>query len=113
MTTPCLPGLFSDDAPRAPQSVTVPPIAREARESGRRSVDLAPSMLAYRDALIAHGPATDEQIAAELGWKPTSCCGRRGDWNEIAPAEAPYVVAVDRVKVGRASQARWIWSGPR
>jgi hypothetical protein len=114
MSTPCLPGLFdAGDAPVAPQRVTVQPIAREARASGRRCVSVGATMLEYRDALIAHGPATDPFIAEVLGWGVSSCCGRRGDWNELAPTESPYVVAVDRVKVGKASQARWMWRGPR
>ncbi len=55
MTTPYLLGLFSEPAP---QSVTVQPIARESRASGRRVGQTAPKMLAYRDALRNHGPAT-------------------------------------------------------
>lgn len=108
--TPLIPGLFSDEAP---QSVTVQPIARESRASGRRVGRVAPKMLAYRDALIRFGPATDAEIAAVLGVGVSSCCGRRGDWNETAPADRPVVVAVDRVRVGEASRARWQWVGDR
>jgi hypothetical protein len=111
--TPCLPGLFSDEAPLAPQRVTVPPVVRAARASGRRVGHTSAGMRAYRDALIEFGPAADPQIADRLGWGVSSCCGRRGDWNALAPAGQTWVVAVDRVKVGKASQCRWAWVGTR
>lgn len=109
---PCLPGLFDGDVPDAPQRVTVAPVARAARASGRRSVAIGPAMTRYRDALIAHGPATDAQLAAHLGWGVSSCCGRRGDWNETVPKDRPLVVAIDRVRVGTTTQARWAWVEP-
>lgn len=111
MTTPCLPGMFSD-APIAPQRVTVAPVVREARKSGRASVAVGPTMLAYRDMLIRLGPATDAKVAECLGWGVSSCCGRRGDWNATVPKDRPLVVAVDRVKVGKATQCRWAWVWP-
>lgn len=110
MTMPCLPGLFDDGAP-APQRVTVAPVVREARASGRRAGAIGPAMAAYRDALIALAPATDAQVAAHLGWGVSSCCGRRGDWNATAPADRPLVVAVRRVKVAKATQTQWQWTG--
>lgn len=111
---PCLPGLFdASDAQVAPQRVTVAPIARAARASGRRAVSISHGMVRYRDALIAHGPATDPEIAKRLGWGVSSCCGRRGNWNDTVPKDRPLVVAVDRVKVGTATQARWTWRGVR
>lgn len=112
MTTPVLPGMFSD-APFTPQEVLVSPIAREARASGRAAVSVGPAMLSYRDALIAYGPATDEEIAARLGWGVSSACGRRGDWNATVPEDRPLVVAVDRVRAGKATRARWAWVGAR
>jgi hypothetical protein len=102
-----------DSAPLATQLVTVPPVVRAARASGRQVGHTSAGMRAYRDALIEHGPATDRQIATVLRWGVSSCCGRRGDWNDLAPAGQPWVVAVDRVKVGTASQCRWMWVGPR
>lgn len=96
-----------------PQAITVAPVVREARRSGRRVGSTGPKMLAYRDALIAHGPATDAEIAQVLGWGVSSCCGRRGDWNATVDPSAPLVAPTGRVKVGRASQCRWVWTGPR
>lgn len=92
------PNLFSASA------ATISPLAIQARRSGRRAVAIAPAMLAYRDALLEHGPATDPEIAQRLGWGVSSCCGRRGDWNLYRPGS---VVPVERVKVGKATQCRW------
>ncbi|MGE0445660.1 MAG: hypothetical protein AB7P99_10565 [Vicinamibacterales bacterium] len=95
----------------APQRVTVAPVARQARASGRAVGRATRTMLAYRDALRRLGPATDAAVAAVLGWGVSSCCGRRGDWNALAPKDRPVVVAVDRVRVGPATQCRWRWVG--
>lgn len=100
------------DRPMAPQRLIVAPTVRAARASGRRSVSIGRAMLAYRAALMTFGPATDEEIARRLGWrKVSSCCGRRGDWNERVPKDRPAVVAVGRVRVGAATQSLWQWVG--
>lgn len=117
---PVLPGMFDQPAsieleplaavPVAPQAVMLAPTVREARASGRQVARASASMLAYRDALIRLGPATDEQVAEALGWRVSSCCGRRGDWNDRQPLDRPAVEAVDRVRVREASQTRWRWA---
>ena len=109
MKAMCLPGFYE----HVSQRVTMAPSAIEARRSGRRSVSISREMLRYRNALIRYQPATDLEIAVMLGCGVSSCCGRRGDWNATVPLDRPLVVAVDRVKRGRASQSRWAWAGQR
>ena len=82
MTTPCLPGLFTDERPPAPQRVTMAPSAIESRRSGLRAARAkgTPQMLAYRALLERRGPMTDQDAANALGWPLSTVNGRRNDW---------------------------------
>ena len=113
------PVLDDTPVPVAPARVRMAPSAIEARRSGRAGtrVITKPSapMLVYRDALRAIQPATDHEVSAYLRrleglpadsarWGLSSCNGRRGDWLAL---DLECIVAVDRVKVGGATRARW------
>jgi len=109
---PCLPGLFSDVAPA---SATMAPSARAARRSGRvRAVStITASMARYRDALIAHGPCTDQELERRSGIPLSAINARRNDWDAW---RACSVVAVDRVTQRWASgrtttRVVWRWNG--
>lgn len=81
------PTLDFTTAPRAQQAVTMAPSARESRRSGLRAAREkgTPQMLAYREALIAIGPATDHDVARKLGWMLSVVNGRRNDWLDMTP----------------------------
>lgn len=115
---PVLPGMFSDDpAPVAPSTVTMAPSAIEARQSGRvRAVgSITASMARYRDALIAHGPCTDQELEQRAGMPLSAINARRNDWHDADPNA---VVAHDRVHQQWASgrvttRVVWRWNGAR
>lgn len=105
------------DAPIAPPSVTVSPAAIQARRSGRQRAQacITESMAAYRDALIQHGPCTDQQLVECSGLPLSSINARRNDLLAYRPG---CIVAVDRVRQdwqhGRATwRTVWQWQGER
>lgn len=111
MTTPCLPGLFSDEP--APQRVTMAPSAIESRRSGLRASRQkgTPQMLEYRALLLAVGPLTDQDASLALGWPIATTNARRGDWLARNPGS---IGARGRVQVThpdgqKSSRTLWAW----
>lgn len=115
--TPLLPGLFSDERAIAPSRVLMSPVVRAARKSGLRVARAkAPTqMLEYRDCLKQNGPATDHEMARDLGWPIATVNARRADLNNHQPGcvEALGRVIVTHPDGKRSSRTLWRWAGPR
>lgn len=104
MTIPVLLGMFDDEPPAIRMAPA--PSAIEARRDGHRVGRAVGTTLRdrYVALLRANGPLTDHEAGAALGALSTTVGARR---MELMDARPGCIVAVGRVKVGRASRVRW------
>jgi hypothetical protein len=110
------------DPPVAPVAVTMAPVVRAARASGRQRVasSISERMGHYRNMLAVHGSFTDHEAASWLG-KPLSVINAiRGDWKLYAEHHglANPVQPFDRQRQdwgsgAPTSRTRWAWVGTR
>lgn len=119
---PCLPGLFSD-APVAPPSVTVSPVVRAARASGRQRAavkGITKRMAEYRLIVRDEGPISDHDAMGYLQVPLASVNAARGDWKRWADGQGVPcpVVPFDRERYfwpdgTVTTRTRWQWQGER
>jgi hypothetical protein len=114
MTTPCLPGMFSDPEPAPMESHPALNEPAIARTSGRHRAGEIGGTLRdrYRELLIAEGPLTDHAAAARMGVLSTTVGARRLELMEELPG---CIEAVGRERMvfaqGRAvSRTTWRWA---